>query len=373
VRILHIFAPGPVGGLERVVRTLAVGCAAEGHHVSVGATVVPGSPPLDWLAGIVARGVAVHRMEYSSHDYLREWRAIVHLAHDVGAEVVHTHGYRSDVLASVARRALAVPIVTTVHGLTSDTARSRVYEAIQRIAWRRFDAVVAVSEALSTHITSVGVEPWRVRVIPNAWQGETAWLAPHAARRRLNVPDGIFHLGWVGRLSHEKGLDVLLRALCFLQDIPLRLSVLGDGPQRQQLQRLACSLGVDRAVTWHGVVPDASALVRAYDVQVLSSRREGTPMVVLDAMAAGVPVVATAVGGVPAMLAGGAGLLVPPLRPDTLASAIRDAATNPHAWRTRIDRARTRIAQQFAAGPWLGAYLAVYEQVAQAAGEATAA
>jgi glycosyltransferase involved in cell wall biosynthesis len=120
---------------------------------------------------------------------------------------------------------------------------------------------------------------------------------------------------------------------------------------------------VEQCITWHGVVPDAGRLLRAFDVLVLSSRTEGTPMVVLEAMAAGVPIVATRVGGVPDVLSSADAMLVPPEDPAALAAAIRAVHDHPDAARSRADSARRRLDTEFALAPWLARYEAIYRQV----------
>src|SRR5206468_931748 len=136
---------------------------------------------------------------------------------------------------------------------------------------------------------------------PNAWRRIAPALDRDAARRTLGIPREDFVVGWVGRLSVEKGPDVLLEALPHLNTVPLTISLIGGGTGAEQraLRARADKLGVADHIRWHGVVPDAERVYTAFDVCVLSSRTEGTPVVLFEAMAAGVPVVATAVGGVP--------------------------------------------------------------------------
>ena len=190
-----------------------------------------------------------------------------------------------------------IPLATTVHGFTGGGARNQVYEAMQRLALRRFDAVVAVSEPLARQLR-VTVPGDRVRTIRNAWSPAEPPLPRAEARARLGIGEGELVAGWVGRLSPEKGADVLLYALPTLP--ALHVSFLGDGADEAFLRGRAARLGVADRVRWHGAVPGAAALYAAFDVFVLSSRTEGTPIALFEAIAAGVPVVATRVGGVPA-------------------------------------------------------------------------
>src|SRR5439155_14763401 len=139
--------------------------------------------------------------------------------------------------------------------------------------------------------------------------------------------------------------------------------VIGDGAERRPLAAQARRLGLDGRVRWHGVVPDAAPLFAAFDLYVLSSRTEGSPMVVFEAMAAGVPVIATDVGGVPEMLTPEEAAFVPPEHPAALAAAIRAAYRAPAAARARAARARERLCRDFGTERWCERYDGIYQLV----------
>lgn len=277
-------------------------------------------------------------------------------------DVVHTHGYRPDVVAGSAARRSAIPTVSTVHGFTGGEWKNRFYEWIQGWSHRRFDAVVAVSRQQVGNIVARGVEPERVHVVQNAWVSQKALLAPEEARRILGLPSEMDArlLGWVGRLSREKGLDVLLEALSRLEGLHWKLAVVGEGAEEPPLRRLATSLGIDGRVHWAGYVEEAARLFRAFDLFCLSSRSEGTPIVLLEAMAAGVPVVATEVGGIADVVGPDSAQLVPPERPECLAAAIRRTLAEPDGARERARSARRRLDRRFDAGDWVRRYDEVY-------------
>jgi glycosyltransferase involved in cell wall biosynthesis len=321
LRLLHLLAPASAGGLESVVRSLARGLTGRGHRVTLGAVVNAGSETHPFIAAARAEGLDVRAIEVSARGYLRERRLIGALVDDLRPSMVHTHGYRPDLVdAGVAARK-GVPIVTTIHGFTGGGFRNRLYETLQRRRIRRFDAVIAVSSPMEALLRRGGVPPERLHLIPNAWSGELP-LPCAEARHALGLPQGETVLGWVGRLSREKGLDVLIEALPGIP-APVQLSVIGAGPERSRLQELAARLGVTERIRWHGLVGDAGRLIGGFDLLVLSSRSEGTPIVIFEARAAGVPVVATAVGGVPDALAGYDAVLVPAESPVALSGAIR--------------------------------------------------
>jgi len=361
--IMHVVAPGEFGGLERVVQMLGRGLRGLGHDVHVLAVAVGKETPQPFLAPLAEAGVSTRTLAVRGRGYLEERAAIAGVFRHVSPDVVHTHGYRPDVVdAGVAQR-LGIPVVTTVHGFTGGGWKNRTYEWLQCRAFRRFDAVVAVSRPLLGRLERAGVPRSRIHAVPNAWRPNTPPLDREAARRALGLAPNGFAVGWVGRLSHEKGPDILLNALAYLRDLPIRVSVLGNGREQRSLATRARELGVERQVHWHGIVPDAGRHFAAFDVFVLSSHTEGTRIVLFEAMAAGVPIVATRVGGVPDVVSPAEAALVAPADPAALAAAIRALYRNPALGRERAQRASTRLASDFAVDPWVERYAAIYRLV----------
>src|SRR5262249_12070704 len=160
-----------------------------------------------------------------------------------------------------------------------------------------FDGVIAVSGPIVDRLTRGGVAPSRVHHLPNAWvEMPGGRLDRAAAREALGVPRGGARVGWGGRMSLAKGPDGMIGALARLKRAHVQLSMIGAGPALKQVQMRAKEIGVEAQVTWHGLVPDAGRLLAAFDAVVLSSRTEGTPIILFEAIAARVPVVTTAVG-----------------------------------------------------------------------------
>jgi glycosyltransferase involved in cell wall biosynthesis len=230
---------------------------------------------------------------------------------------------------------------------------------VQRVALRGFDAVVPVSRGLDDRLRRAGVHGERITLIPNAIRPARLLPRPEA-RRRLGAPETGCLIGWVGRLSREKGPDLFIDALETLPDDGWQAVVAGDGPMRAALQSRTSA---DPRVRWAGAVPEAGALLRAFDLLVISSRTEGSPMILLEAMAAGTPVVATTVGGIPEMVSGQEALLVPPADGGALSGAIRRALADPAGTGRRAAAATARVADAFGQAPWLIRYERLYEQV----------
>jgi glycosyltransferase involved in cell wall biosynthesis len=361
--ILHVLDPGEAGGRERVVQGLAAAQRRAGRDVAVVAVIEPGTEPAAFAAPLKSAGVEIVYLPVPRRRYLGERAQLARLLSQLRPAVVHTHGYRPDVVDAGVARQLGIPTVTTVHGFTGGDRRNRFYEWTQRRAFRRMDAVVAVSQPLADLLAAHGISRDRIDVVPNGWVELTEPLDRDAARAALGVENRDFHLGWVGRLSHEKGPDLFLQALVQLEDLPFRASIMGSGQESSSLRTRADALGLSDRVRWHGTIRDAVRFFPAFDVLVLTSRAEGTPVVLLEAMAVGVPIVATAVGGVPDLLTHSEAVLVPPGDPEALAAAARRVYGDRAGARARAEAARRRLVSCCDAATWVDRYDSVYSRI----------
>ncbi len=361
MKLTHVLAPATFGGLERVVFALSTGQHRRGHAVDVVMLLEEGvSEPLI-ASQLRHEGVGIVAIATSRRGYWRQLRLLREHCAKVGPDVLHTHGYLPDVLSRVLMGTVHARRVSTVHGFIGATLRGQVYEWLQCRAYGRVDAV-AVSKKLASDLVARGVPKAKVHVIPNA-AVPVALVDREVARRRLGVSEEAFNVGWVGRVSHEKGLDLLLEAVSQLADVPIRLTVVGDGPARNALEGRCKRDGLESIVRWAGIVADPATMLHAFDLVVLSSRTEGTPMILLEAMNAQVPVVATEVGGIPDVMTAEQGLLVPPENPAALAAAIRSVYGDRPAAARRAAAARRRIDTDFAVDAWLEKYDALYRNV----------
>ncbi|MFQ5745717.1 MAG: glycosyltransferase [Gemmatimonadota bacterium] len=364
--VLHVLTPGPAGGLESVVRALAGGLARRGHRVGIAAVVDRGADQGESLVNRTgSNGPDLRGEELPPRAYVRERAFARREMLRFRPDVVHTHGYRADVLAGGAARRLGIPTVSTQHGFTGGDWKNRLYQRLQIRAIRRASAVVVVSRPLGTTLAARGVLESRIHLIRNAFDASARVLEREAARRFLGLSFDDFVVGWVGRLSPEKDPALLLEAVRRLHDLPdLVASILGGGVDRRALEAGVAGPELAGRVRLHGIVPGAARLYRAFDAFVLSSRTEGTPIALFEAMAAGVPIVATRVGGVPDVVTDREALLVPPRDPDALAEALRALHADRGAARERAAAARRRLEEEFGIAPWLAAHERLYRAVA---------
>lgn len=360
--VAHVLAPARFGGLERVVRALAAGHSERGHRVHVIHVIEVNESlvPIDFGS---ASTVETHVVRVKRRRYWRERAEVRALCRAHGVQIVHTHGYRPDVIDSGVAHSIGAGRVTTVHGFTGGGFKNRMLESAQVAVFRRFDAVVSVSAPLMQALENRGVPREVLHLIPNAWVPPAAEpLTRRDARAALGVADADIAIGWVGRLSSEKAADTLLDALTLTPPGAFTAAFLGDGPLLAALRERAAVAGISGSVRWCGAVDEASRFFPAFDVFVLSSRTEGTPIVLFEAMAAGVPIVATRVGGVPDVVSEKEARLVPPDDPRALADALLATISDRHEANRRSAAATARLRSSYAATEWLDRYESLYRR-----------
>jgi len=363
MRIAHIAAPALFGGLERVLCGLARMQQRRGHEVMVVAVLSPGAAVPPFLPPLAEAGVRVEVHHIGNRAYLGERRLVRGLLRAAGSEVVHTHGYRPDFLHRGVARSLGLPMVSTAHGFASQKPGLSLQERLQVYAWRRFDRVVAVSEPLEAHLLRLGVPRARLVRIRNGFVASPDALARAEARDELGLGPDALVAGWIGRMSAEKDPVLAVEALAASGNTEAQLCFIGDGPLRAAVLARAATLGLEGRVHSAGARPEAARFLAAFDALVLSSRTEGTPMTILEAAMAGVPIVATAVGGVPDVV-GADGLLVASGDAAGLARALDATLGDSQTAKSRARRFRERLEADEATNDWVGQYLALYERVA---------
>ena len=168
MRILQLLAPAQVGGLERVVQGLAGGLHDRGHSVTVAAVAAGDDELSPFLEPLMARGIDVREIRVPHRAYLKERRRMAEVCRELHPDVLHTHGYRPDVLARGPAKRQGIATVTTVHGFTGNGWKNRLYEALQVRAFKKFDAVVSVSQPLRELLVRAGVPRDRAWMIRNA-------------------------------------------------------------------------------------------------------------------------------------------------------------------------------------------------------------
>jgi glycosyltransferase involved in cell wall biosynthesis len=301
-----------------------------------------------------------------------DWRVVSELAKVCRRERVaiwHGHDYKSNALGLLLRRHHPMRLVTTVHGWgVKPTLRTPLYNFIDRSCLPRYDRVICVSEDLRVRCLGYGVPEPRCVLVENAIDvREFARVStPGDAKRRLGIPPERLVVGAVGRLSAEKGFDVLIRVADRLLAAGLdhELVIVGEGTERARLRALIAALGRSDRIRLLGFRGDTIALYEAMDVFALSSLSEGLPNVLLEAMAMEVPLVATRIAGVPRLISDGEdGLLVAPGSVDDLAAALARLLGDAHLRDRLRTSARRTIEHRYSFGARMEKIRALYDDL----------
>ena len=368
VRILRVIARLNMGGPALHVAYLTAGLRERGYDTTlVAGSLARGEDSMSFVAD--ARDVEVVHIDELGREIspFRDLVATVRLARLIRRErpdILHTHTAKAGTVGRVAallagRRAPRI-VVHTFHGHVLrgyfGPLRSRFFRLLERRLAAHTTALVAVSPQVRDDLVALGIAP-RERFVVIRLGIELDERVAGAAngrlesRRYLGIAPGRFAVGWIGRMTAVKRTDDVLVAFKRLRDdgVDAVLCMVGDGPDRAQLEQRAHELGVVRNTLFLGYQEDVAQFYAAFDALVLPSSNEGTPVSAIEALAAGRPVVATRVGGVPDVVEEGQdGFLVEPGDTDDLAKRLGQLARDPEL-RKRMGRAgRDRVLPRYA-------------------------
>jgi len=303
------------------------------------------------------------RPKSQGRDYLRILRClkIIHsILRTHRFDLVHTNGYFADIVGFIASKALNIPIISTCHGFISNDRKLKVYNFMDIQALKFFNKIISVSEKLKDDLTGKGVSPHRIVVIENAFGGNSnqeLFIENRKTKRKtLNISDVDFVLGYVGRISEEKGINYLILAssMADRMGIPVKVLIIGEGPEKGRLEELAKIEGIEDKIIFTGFQTDIENWFPAMDCFVLPSLTEGTPMSLLEAMAHGIPCVASKVGGIPQIIDSGEdGILVPPGNPEEIKEAINTLYRDEDLRDSISKKAKNKIINKYSIDEWI--------------------
>ena len=371
MRILHVIDSGGLYGAEVMLLHLMTAQRALGLVpilASIGEIGIA-----DKMVEVEARkrGLTVEPFRMRAGFNLAGAIRVLAWAREQGVQVIHSHGYKGNILLGILpRRLRRLPQVATVHGWTWTNGMSRmmVYEWLDALCLRRVDAVVVVNRAMLTHPRLQIIARHRLHVINNGipLSGETSQSSgPLLQQDILDFAGKGTCIVTLGRLSEEKGFAFLIRAAGELVTAgrDVRLVIFGEGPLRYELEQLVARLGLSARVMLPGFVADGAQFLSHCTIFALPSLTEGLPMVLLEAMEAGLPIVAANVGGIPEVLDHGqCGLLVPAGEVAALRDGLLAIVENREQARVRVQRARERVRTQYSSRVMAQHYLTVYQE-----------
>ena len=369
VKVLRVIARLNVGGPALHVAYLTAGLADRGYDTTlVAGTIGRGEESMEFVAD--AKGVQIEVIDelHRNISPFRDLRAVLRLAELIRRErptILHTHTAKAGAVGRVAAL-LAGParppiIVHTFHGHVLRGYFNRpvtyAFKTLERLLARMTTKLIAVSPEVRDDLVQLGVAPASkfavIRLGIELDQRVGSSNGARAETRRLLGlgPGDPFVVGWVGRMTAVKRTDLVVRAFRELVDrgVDARLLLIGDGPDRDGLERLAHDLGVIKRCLFLGYQSDVARFYDAMDVLFLPSVNEGTPVSVIEALAAERPAVATRVGGTPDVIRDGVdGLLVDSADPGALADRLAELAHDAPRRAAMGEAGRARVLERYA-------------------------
>jgi glycosyltransferase involved in cell wall biosynthesis len=366
MKIVHLTASTLFGGPERQMLGLA---AALPEDQVAFISFAEGGNSRSFLTRVRRQGFEAITLGNDTPHLRAAARELTANLERLRTDVLLCHGYKANIIGRIVARRRGIPAVAVSRGWTSESLRVRAYETIDRLHLRCMDQVVAVSEAQAAKVRRCRVRPERLRVIYNAIDAErftTPDPTYQAKLRRLFQTPPARIVGAAGRLSPEKGFEVLAEAaeLVRRRDSSVGFVVFGDGPCRERIARRVAASGLGSSFVLGGFRADLDQFLPFFDLFVLPSYTEGLPNVILESFAAGVPVVATAVGGTPELVEDGAsGHLVPAGDAGALAERILEALECEDRLRDMGLHGRQRVVEKFTFTTQARQYRQLFEQI----------
>lgn len=366
VSVMHLVPMLRVGGMERGVAKLANSHDRQCVRPAICSFMTPDPE----VAATLQEGVPLYDLgRRDGNDPAMVWR-LVRLLRKTRPDIVHAHSWGTLVEGYAASRLARIPFF--VHGEHGTLETRKRNLAIQRWVWRRADRVLSVSARLAERMALiVGFSRERITTIPNGLDHRLYGLGRRQeARRMLGLPPDALVVGTVGRLVEVKGHELLIEAVAELgrNGISCQLVIVGEGPLRARLEARGAQSGVNGALHLLGARNDVPMLLEALDVFALSSRSEGMSNTLQEAMASGLAIVATRVGGADELIEQGkSGLLVEPRSAPALALAIGGVLQDSTLRRALGAAARVRAREQFSLLKMTERYERLYDRVCRGA------
>ena len=370
IKVLRVIARLNVGGPALHVAYLTAGLADRGYETTlVAGTIARGEESMAFVAD--AEGVHVETLDDLSRKIspVRDLRAMLRLAQLIRRErptILHTHtakaGAVGRIAALLAGGARPPIVVHTFHGHVLRGYFGRIttfgFRTLERWLARTTTALIAVSPEVRDDLVALHVAPASkftvVRLgIDLGRRVDNDDAQRRESRRQMGLHEDAFVVGWVGRMTAVKRTESVVRALQKLVErgVDAYAVLVGDGPDRERLERHAHELGVIKRCLFLGYQVDVAPFYDAIDVLLLPSINEGTPVSVIESLAASRPVVATRVGGIPDVVRDGVdGFLVDSDDPDALAAPLAELAADPERRARMGEAGRARVVERYAVG-----------------------
>jgi glycosyltransferase involved in cell wall biosynthesis len=379
IKIAYILTPVEFGGSEKVNLTFLRNVDKKQYNLHPILLVRPWEEDNLFINKIEKADYYIQRIPVAlkprseGRDYFRLVRCILYLYRVLKGnrfDVVHTHGYFADIIGVPVSRLLRIPHLSTCHGFISNDRNLKIYNSLDRFSLRFCNRIIAVSEGIKDDLIKNGISGSKIVVIQNAVQNsynpDSFEESKQERRKILGIKENEYVAGYIGRLSDEKGLEYLIEAGPILRekDEAIKILIIGDGPKRKELENLTKKKGLEREIFFTGFQNNIEEWMPVLDIFVLPSLTEGTPMALLEAMSAGIPPIASAVGGVPKVVEDGInGFLVPPGDFQAISAKVIALKKNPELQKKIASEAVNLIKNRFGVHEWCRKIEAQYNEL----------
>lgn len=369
--VMHLIAAMDIAGAEKVVLNLVGRCRVTAsadryeHRVTSFVRMSDGRGS-DFLRQADSAGVLTDRIPIYSAWNVGDIRKLLRIIKKHSVTILHTHGYKADIVGVIAAKLSGLPIVATAHGFSAGRDKLSRNEKIGRWFLKRVDRVIAVSDNVKTTLVDSGVNEEKLVLLPNAIDFDYYAKPPeHDFRKEWDIAsDGII-IGTAGRLAAEKAQANLIRAVSLLPEpIKNRVTVViaGEGPEQERLLAAASEMRLADRVKLVGFVRDVRSFYHALDLFCLPSLTEGHPLTIMEAAACGVPVVASRVGAIGKLISDGVDGYTPePGSVPQLAKAIEVILSPPDRGKKMGQTLRDKLHRDYDIGPWAAQISALYD------------
>lgn len=344
IKVAYIMTPVEFGGAEKVSINLLKYINRNIFEVRPIVFVRPWEKDNFTVSSIKNMGYEVYKIPTTirTHSegrgyyrFIRGFKIIFSILKKGRFNLVHSNGYFADIMSLPAAKLLSLPFLSTCHGYINTGIKLKIYNNIDIFFLRFSDKIFAVSKDIVGYLIKMGVKESKIIGFYNAIEiykdDKKFEQYRNSIRLKYNISNKDMVIGYVGRLSDEKGIKYLFKASSMLCDrgYKIKVLVIGDGPLKEELESMAADGNLHEIIIFTGFIKDVEKYLASIDIFVLPSITEGTPMALLEAMAMGKPVIATEVGGVPNVVKSGKnGLLVPSKDSEKIGDAIQYLMSN---------------------------------------------
>lgn len=366
VHVLHIQKVAGIAGSENHLLTLLPRLREHGYAPAMLVLADRNDRPDTFVERMRESGISTEIMPMISDVAPLLLLRLVRFIRTSSCDLVHTHLLHADLYGRLAGRVAGAKVISTYH-CDDPFHLIRGIRHLDRLTALLCSQIICISESVRAFVRNrIGLRADRLSVVSYGLDPDRLCHASENLRRILGLGDSTILVGIVARLTAQKGHIYLLQAMHeVITQIPsCHLVVIGDGEERQRLQALTISLGIKEHVHFLGYRCDASSLIRELNIFALPSLYEGFGLVVLEAMAAAKPIIATLVSAIPELVADGeSGVLVPPRDSKALAQGIVRLATEPFFARKLGQEGRARLERLFTVDKMLQGTVQVYRAV----------